>query len=228
MHAHELSGAGLFNQARSLLAGPERARLKAMAGSASEGEGQECAQELDVKEAWVIREGANKVWLPTTYFCEGRTFLKLSKFDRGFVMFCLKKSMNLTTRQGDGQHRSANVAGFEKLLTLRREASTAAASAAMEMQEDGQKGKKRKVREADRHLVDAVVEIQTPEVQWDGHMYGGFRMKVLWGLQSKDLWAELTVSNLKYLRAVVASGQSELIPRKRASPKKRGRRAQPS
>ena len=76
--------------------------------------------------------------------------------------------------------------------------------------------------------MDAVVEIQTPEVQWDGHMYGGFRMKVLWGLQSKDLWAELTVSNLKYLRAVVASGQSELIPRKRASPKKRGRRAQPS
>ena len=198
-----------------------------MVSSASEGEEQdEDEQELDVKEAWVIRVGSKNVWLPTTHRCDGRIFMKLSKFDRGFVKFCLKKSMNLTTRKGDGQHRSANVAGFEKLLSLRTAASKAAASAAMEMQEDGQKGKKRKVRDSDRHLVDGVVEIQAPEIEWSDNVYGGFTMHVLWGLQSKDLWAELTIQNLHYLRAVVASGQSELKPRKRASPKKKGKRAQ--
>ena len=82
------------------------------------------------------------------------------------------------------------------------------------------------MRDSDRHLVDGVVEIQAPEIEWSDNVYGGFTMHVLWGLQSKDLWAELTIQNLHYLRAVVASGQSELKPRKRASPKKKGKRTQ--
>ena len=46
-------------------------------------------------------------------------------------------------------------------------------------------------------------------------------MRVLWGLTSKNLWIELTVENMTFMKNLVASGQKQLKPRKRASPKKK-------
>ena len=56
-------------------------------------------------------------WYPDVVTRSGDNFIKLSKFDRHFVKFCLQKPMDLSKGVG----RSANSTLFDKLLELARE-----------------------------------------------------------------------------------------------------------
>ena len=200
--------------------------MSARGSSPSDGDSGDEQAAVKIEQKWVVTSSGERAWLPTTVEKAGAPFVRLSKFDRGFVKFCLNKTMSSTSKKGDG-HRNANVPHFDALLSLRKEASIQAASAALEMEDSlteeskAMKRKKRKVREEDAHLVSPIVTIQTPQLQWKGVTHVSRPMRVLWGLTSKNLWVELTKENMTFMKNMVASGQTQLKPRKRASPKKK-------
>ncbi|CAJ1382602.1 unnamed protein product [Effrenium voratum] len=205
--------------------------MSARGSSPSDGESGDEQVAVKIEQKWAVTSSGSRTWLPTTVEKAGAPFVKLAKFDRGFVKFCLNKTMSSTSKKGDG-HRNANVPHFDAMLGLRKEASVLAASAALEMEdslpEDSKavRRKKRKVREEDAHLVSPIVTIQTPQLEWKGVTHESRGMRVLWGLTSKNLWIELTVENMSFMKNLVASGQKQLKPRKRASPKKKLRNAE--
>ena len=57
-------------------------------------------------------------------------YIKLSKFDRGFVHFCLPKPMSSTSKHGQ-EPANANTPSFDNLLQLRIAASVKAAQEQM-------------------------------------------------------------------------------------------------
>ena len=109
----------------------------------------------------LLKSGTVK-WYPEIDTQGGVDFVRLSKFDRHFVRFCVQRPMDLSRGVG----RSANSTLFEDLLALRKAASVASVSAQMEMPEADQpmsQRRKKRVRDEDVCLVDPVVKILLPE-----------------------------------------------------------------
>ena len=161
---------------------------------------------MTIAQKWVIKCGDNrrsKFWVANTKDdSHGRPYIKLSKFDRSFVYFCLGKGMDLESQ------RSANVQGFDALMQRRKAASVQAVHRALETEHS--QGKKRKVREEDKELVDDHVTIELDELTAnDGRICGGYGARVLWGLDSSTLWLELTEANMDFMRVMVRAGQSD-------------------
>ena len=169
-------------------------------------ESQEDEVELLIQKRWVVRSKGkrNKWWVASTKdSAEGDPFIRLSKFDRSFVYFCLGKGMDL------GAKVSANVKPFDDLLAKRKAASVQAVLSALEGSSDGNT-KKRKVREEDRHLCKDYVNIELEEVKVnDCKILGGHSARVLWGLDSSTLWLELTKTNMEYMKELIRGSQDE-------------------
>ena len=166
----------------------------------------------------VAQDGGNKPWLPATLTKMDKTFCKCSKFDRGFVMFCLSKSMQTSSKKGDCI--SCNVPVFQHLLDERRRVSIECAQEALEVEEldpnDSAFQKKKKIKSSHEALVNPVISITFPAV-------GDFderTVDVLWGVRSADLWVELTGANMKHLKQLVKSQADQVLCKKKASPKK--------
>ena len=181
------------------------------------------AATIKLSQAWVIQHEKG-AWVPETLVKQGIVFVKLQKFQRGFVMFCLGKGMR-TAKQGT---RSASCSGFDDLLERRNLASQEAAQNALQVEETepgdsrATRMRKRKIREQDCHLVSPVVEFDLPALEWKSDFFESRRVRALWGITTKDLYLELTVENLLYLRSMVQKGQETFRPRQRSSPKKKG------
>lgn len=170
-----------------------------------------------ISQRWVIKTssspaGRGKYWVANTKNdSQGRAYIKLTKFDRSFVFFCLGKGMKL----GEEKPCSANVAKFDDLITKRKAASIAAVHSALENAGENPpnpppaKGKKRKIREEDRHLVGDHVVIELDELHVGSQIIGGFGARVLWGLDNSALWIELTATNLGYMKELVKGGQEQ-------------------
>ena len=161
---------------------------------------------MTIAQKWVIKccdNRRSKFWVANTKDdSHGRPYIKLSKFDRSFVYFCLGKGMDLESQ------RSANVQGFDALMQRRKAASVQAVHRALET--ENSQGKKRKVRDEDKELVDDHVTIELDELTTnDGRVCGGFGARVLWGLDSSTLWLELTEANMEFMRVMVRAGQSD-------------------
>lgn len=176
------------------------------ASSESEQEPAPAAPVMIIEKRWVIKTRAKsmKWWVACTRDdSQGRAYIKLSKFDRSFVYFCLGRGMDLN------RSVSANTAGFDTLLQKRKAASVQAVHKALETDETSSQSKKRRVREDDRSLCSSDwVTIELDEVQTEnGESVGGFGARVLWGLDSSTLYIELTEPNLSYMRELVKSGQ---------------------
>ena len=182
------------------------------------------------KPTWCLTSGTVK-WYPEIDTQGGVDFVRLSKFDRHFVKFCLQRPMDLSRGVG----RSANSTLFEDLLSLRKTASVASVSAQMEMPETEvddaaamTKRRKKRVRDEDVCLVDPVATIWLPELEFKGETFPSREVKVLFGVKSKALWMELSHDNLTYTRAWVQKGEGQAPARKkRCSPKKKLRRGKP-
>ena len=170
-------------------------------------------------------------WYPDVVTRSGDNFIKLSKFDRHFVKFCLQKPMDLSKGVG----RSANSTLFDKLLELRKRASEESARQQMEMPESGgdtasavPKRKAKRVRVEDGCLVDPRVTIQLPDLETKTEYFMSRPAKALWGVTSKELWLELNEPNLHYMKALVQHGAGHQQPRKKkekkGSPKKSPRK----
>ena len=183
-----------------------------------------------MKPTWCLTSGTVK-WYPEIDTQGGVDFVRLSKFDRHFVKFCLQRPMDLSRGVG----RSANSTLFEDLLSLRKTASVTSVSAQMEMPETEvddaaamTKRRKKRVRDEDVCLVDPVVTIWLPELEFKGETFPSREVKVLFGVKSKALWMELSHDNLTYTRAWVQKGEGQAPARKkRSSPKKKLRRGKP-
>ena len=183
-----------------------------------------------MKPTWCLTSGTVK-WYPEIDTQGGVDFVRLSKFDRHFVKFCLQRPMDLSRGVG----RSANSTLFEDLLSLRKTASVASVSAQMEMPETEvddaaamTKRRKKRVRDEDVCLVDPVVTIWLTELEFKGETFPSREVKVLFGVKSKALWMELSHDNLTYMRALVQKGEGQAPARKkRSSPKKKLRRGKP-
>ena len=180
-----------------------------------EGEGEEDATEetFEIEQCWVIKD-RKRTWVPTTVMKLNEPYIKLSKFDRGFVHFCLSKPMSSTSKHGQ-EPANANTPAFDNLVNMRVAASVKAAQEQMEMEESqvgdsvATKQRKRKVREQDCAIVNPVVMVQLPPLEWKGRFYEGREVKLLWGMKSKDVWLHLNVVNLSYIRAMIASEHEE-------------------
>ena len=100
-----------------------------------EGEGEEDATEetFEIEQCWVIKD-RKRTWVPTTVMKLNEPYIKLSKFDRGFVHFCLSKPMSSTSKHGQ-EPANANTPSFDNLLQMRIAASVKAAQEQMEMEE---------------------------------------------------------------------------------------------
>ena len=176
-----------------------------------------------IESHWAIVHKLD-TWYPEVVTRNGDNFIKLSKFDRKFVLFALGKPMDLSK----GVARSANSLLFDKLLELRKKASEESARQQIQMPESGDatvdhpvpKRKAKRVREEDGCLVDPRVEIQLPELETKAEYFLSRPAKVLWGVTSKELWIELTEPNLHYMKAMVKMGLGQQQVRKKKSPKK--------
>ena len=182
-----------------------------MASSADSADADQQSATMHIERRWVVRtpsKGRGKYWVANTKDDgQGRPYIKLQKFDRSFVWFCLRKGM----RVGESEC-SANVSQFDELIARRKAASIAAVHRALESEggeNPDKKAKKRKIREEDSSLVDDHVVIELDEIQVGSKQIGGFGARVLWGLDSSTLWLELTETNLEYMRQLVSQGQEK-------------------
>ena len=179
--------------------------------------------EFTLEQKWVVTWSSEKWVLETKADKGGRDYLKVFKFDRSLVKFCLQKPMVV------GQ-RSGNVAMMDKLLEMRKAASV---QAVHEAKEEDHNKRKRKVRNEDASLVEDYVTIELDEIDYNGKRLGGYGARCLWGLDKSVLWIELCRANLEYLRGIIAMGQDDhgrtiaapsfpkvASPKKKQSPKK--------
>lgn len=177
--------------------------------------------DVKIEKAWFVTYGKGKKWMPETVVKQDMVFAKLSKWDSGFVYFCLGERLSSSSK-GHKQMKSANVPLFNNLVDQRQKQSQDVVEKAMEIEPEkdddsgAQRRHKRKVRSEDVHLVSPVVTIELPQV---GNLEKS-TCNVLWGVKSQDLWVHLTVPNMLHIKALVKDGQAEKITRKRSSPKK--------
>lgn len=185
------------------------------------------ASDVKIEQAWFVSYGKGKKWMPETVVKQDMVFAKLSKWDSGFVYFCLGERLSSSSK-GNKEMKSANVPAFNQLVDQRQKKSQEVVEKAMEIEPEQdsdsvpQRRHKRKVRSEDVHLVSPVVTIDLPQV--DNHEKS--TCNVLWGVKSQDLWVELTVANMMHLKALVKDGQAEKRIRKRSSPKKKHKKQQ--
>lgn len=191
------------------LAQPAGLLLAAIMASSAESADEQQPTTMHIERRWVVRtpsKGRGKYWVANTKDDgQGRPYIKLQKFDRSFVWFCLRKGLKV----GENEC-SANVSKFDELIARRKAASIAAVHRALESEADenpDKKVKKRKIREEDSSLVDDHVVIELDEIQVGSKQMGGFGARVLWGLDSSTLWLELTETNLEYMRQLISQGQ---------------------
>lgn len=177
-------------------------------------------KEVTISREYVVTLTSTKRWVTTTTEKQGTTFIKLEKFDRPFIFFCLGEAMNTSRKTGVKTHRSANVPQFNDLLEQRKVASENAAELALAGSTEPGK-KKRKIREEDVHICEPVVSITLPAVNG----LPAASCKVLWAVSSHALWVELNAPNLEHIKALVKAGQPQMTIRKRASPKKKNKSA---
>ena len=169
---------------------------------------------LVIEKRWVLKNPgkSSKWWVALTKDdSQGRSYIRLSKFDRSFVWFCFHKGMNFA----EGKKLSANVQQFDELLKKRKAASIQAVHTAIGSEaSDSQQSqlKKRKVREEDKTLCQDWVTVELDEVKNEnGDVVGGHAAKTLWGLDLSTLWIELTETNLLYMKEMVKAGQKEKL-----------------
>lgn len=189
-----------------------------MAESSSDGELVGAAAGVSLEKQWVVKtSGSKKTWVPTIKKEGDISFIRLDKFDRSFVYFCLGEAMDL------GRGKSGNVQAFDELMSVRKTESIKAVEAVLFAGEQPGRTKKRKVREEDKELLSKPwVEIALPVFEHDGQTYGPLSAKAVWGVSDPRLWLEFRADILQYMRGLVREGHSAGRPgrtRARARPK---------
>ena len=164
--------------------------------------------DFTIGQVTVVKFGKN-MWVPDCKVVNGVTFIGISKWCRQFVLFATGKALDFRKDKSF----TANVAFIDTLIKLRKQASVAAITAAMQVEEDIQephegrkhsRGRKRKV--SWQEVLSA--ELTGPafvRIKADGH-----EMVVLSELRSPSLWVEFNHANLDFIRKGVQESLSTM------------------
>lgn len=156
-------------------------------------------QEFSLTQVWCVRQGKRQ-WYPTTQSCGGRTYMKLSKLDRGLCSLVLGLSMQ---RHSGKDKVTLSRKWFQDMVDARRHSCQQALNnqIAENARESGHEPPKkfRAVRADDSYLVGDSVLVSVPAV---GDLPGR-HMRVLWICKSADLWVELNKDNIEYIAAAI-------------------------
>lgn len=166
-----------------------------------------------------------KPWLPECKVQSGITFVKLSKWDRGFVRFLTSRALDL----GD-KGTYASFEFFDELCTRRdiafdaalgnlaRQAEEDAAEAGQPQRPQKRVRQNRRARSSDSHVLPAYVAIDHPHIDLPEADWLPVRIHVLIdGLRTRTLFAELDAKVLDCIREGCAR-----------SPLSAGRRSRPA
>ena len=176
--------------------------------------------------------GLRKPWYPETKEVEGVPYVKLDKWDRGLCMFVTNKALQL--KSTDSLHH-LNVPGFQTLLDKRQEACNMQFHRQMKQaaEQAGEEIKKvRRAREEDKFIAGSAVVASMPAITLGDRSVPATDIKMLWSLKQPEVWVELTVQNLEYVRLSILASlpQEEPVRRRRklrgagTSPGKKRRR----
>ena len=160
----------------------------------------------EMATAFVVNNQHVKGWVPQTSEVDGRHFVRISKWDRCFVKFCIGAGLSFS---GNGE-QSINVAFLEGLQCLLTESANAAVRQAFKANVDDETTQKkkrvRKARAPDQDVASKVLVINAPELFHEEEVMPSRQLMVLRGVKNHDLWVELTVDNLEYIKFGVLAG----------------------
>ena len=160
---------------------------------------------LTLQQVWCVSKG-KKVWLPTTQVCGGRTYVKISKLDRGLCQLVTGRSLQ---RHKTKDKVTMNVEWFGQMQSLRLAACQSSLNRQMienaEQSNQEPPKKFRHVRADDQYLVGDSVLVQVPDVTDQEEVQAGRPLRMLWINKSADLWIEQTTENLAYITAAIRS-----------------------
>ena len=169
----------------------------------------------EIVMSFVIANQNVKAWVPETTCVDGKHFVRINKWDRPFVKYCLGAGLVFGSSK-----QSVNVAFMEQLQRLRTKAADAAvkeaysATAQDDNSNSSKKLQKRKAKACDAEVAPKVLHITAPEFRRAEDVIASRPLAVLYGVKTHDLWVELTVENLEFLRlGVLASLESEQFGR---------------
>ena len=170
---------------------------------------------LRIERAIVIRGGHLKApWVPNVEEVQGVPYIQLSKWSRDLTRYVSGKGMNLRVKGGRPLH-NINVAWFAEMVKLRRAACDATlksviTSAAVDAGQDPPT-KFRQATDDDQWLCGRSVLLDAPAV---AEHVPGRQLRVLWAIKSTELWMELTLENLEYVKWAIATSSAVQRPKK--------------
>ncbi|OLQ00277.1 hypothetical protein AK812_SmicGene17089 [Symbiodinium microadriaticum] len=172
------------------------------------------------------------VWMPETQTVSGFTFIRLSKWCKKLTQYVTGKAMNLHQQR---PINSINVQWFITMQELRRQACNEALKRVIVQaaEAEGSKipEKIRPARQEDEFIAGRTVIVTPPAIEGsDDEAVAPQQLRLLWVLKSAEIWVELTIPNMEYVkRAILKSPPWQQPIGKRAkgaaaSPKRRRRR----
>jgi hypothetical protein len=172
------------------------------------------------------------VWIPECKTIGGYVFVRLCKWDRGWVRFLNDQALNFADRT-----TFANSSFLDSLRRLRNNVYDAALQSMRAMEADADNNdhseqprkrravKSRKARTSDEAVLPPFLEVEMPALHGE-HTFGAgpHRARViLEGLRTQTLWIELTGFNLDYIKYGVLHSQLGRCRRKRSEEELIGR-----
>jgi hypothetical protein len=143
-----------------------------------------------------------KPWVLETEEVQGRTFVRLNKWDYGLCRFLSHKALNFRKRTQDGM----NLGIMDRLCQIRNSATDQLYAEHTQQPIDVDEKKKRRAyvrvaRSSDLAFLPDVVDINLPSVKADNNeVIDGHRTLALTkGLRTTTLYLELSIENLEYI-----------------------------
>ena len=160
-----------------------------------------------IKSRYVVEAPhMSKPWLTDTRDVEGKTFVKLNKWDYGLVRYATDKALNF--RKGPAVNINLDI--MDKLCHARNVACDqlfAAITQAHHDDDSNPKPKRKKyysrvAKPADLVLLPATLDLILPSVHTSngGLISGHHTIALTEGLRTRDIFLELTIDNIEYVR----------------------------
>jgi hypothetical protein len=160
-------------------------------------------------------------WCPQQVDVDGLSFMRISKRDHALGRVCNAAGDNKTI----GKRVDVNVAFIDELQRLRTDACTVALkdvlmSCADNQEKEAAKLKRRRVKNADKHLCPAHIRVVCPSFTLkNGQELHSVPMKVLFGVGRNAVYVEINDINLEYIIARIeddlATGRNGIVRVKR-------------
>jgi hypothetical protein len=155
-----------------------------------------------IKQCYVVEAPhLSKPWVLETEDVQGKTFVRLNKWDYGFCRFSSHRSLNFKK----GTHEDVNLGIVDRLIQLRNLATDKLFAETTQPDEEGPKKKKRAyvrvAKAADLVFLPEIVDIDLPSMKTDtSEVIDGYRTQALTkGVRTSTLYLELSVKNLEYI-----------------------------